>query len=91
MAFRDLTNLFSRAPRNRLFGLAGLILLTSLSDGIGLMLLVPLLEILSAGGVGQQQGGAVGRWVLRSFEIAGRPFSLLPILSVFVVLICTES
>ena len=91
MAFRDLTNLFSRAPRNRLFGLAGLILLTSLSDGIGLMLLVPLLEILSAGGVGQQQGGAVGRWVLRSFEIAGLPFSLLPILSVFVAVILTRS
>ena len=69
-------------------GLA-LLLLVGLSEGIGLMMLVPLLQLF--GFSGATDTGLVGRLVAEAFSVTGIPLTLPAVLSVFVALVAMRA
>ena len=62
-----------------------LMILASLSEGIGLMLLLPMLTIM---GLGTEEGtNPIAQVTQIAFNTVGIPFTLLPILAIFITLI----
>ena len=70
----------------RLIWLFGLTLAAALTDGIGLLLLVPLLELVGAGA-----GSGVGETARRAFEAVGVSFTLGWMLAFYVALVTVRA
>jgi ATP-binding cassette subfamily C protein len=75
----NFTAMLRLVPRGRLIGLLALMLLAALTDGIGILLLVPLLTDFGASGAGSGLIATLGAW--------GLPRGLEARLILFVVLI----
>jgi len=69
-------------------GLLALMLLSSLSEGIGLLMLVPLLHLLQNGA---DRSGGVGQAFYTLFQSLGIPVSVAGLLGVFVLLVGVRS
>lgn len=80
--------LLGAAPRGWTAGLMVLMLVSSLTEGIGLLLLVPMLGLL---GGGQGGGNPVVRHVLEVLKAGGLPVSLISLLAVFLLLVSFRS
>ncbi|MET0547897.1 MAG: ABC transporter ATP-binding protein [Xanthomonas sp.] len=84
--WRALFRLLGWAPRGRLFGVCALMLLAGASEGIGVLLLVPLLGALQGGAVGG--GGAIAHAIGQAVGALGLPPGApLPLLALFCALV----
>lgn len=75
--------LLARLPRGRAGALVALGVLGGATEGLGLMLLVPLLELQAGGG----EGHRLGQWLLTAFAWLGLPPTLMGLLAVFLALV----
>jgi ATP-binding cassette subfamily C protein len=86
-ALRAFIRLLGQAPRGQVMALGTLTLLSSATDGIGFVLLVPLLQMISGLGSAEQAEGAFGTWV----GWLTQSMSVGTLLAAFVVLIGLRS
>ena len=90
---RSIADIMARAPRGRLILLAALMLLASLTDGVGFLLIVPLLSHL-AGQAGVEGHGLDSGFAARVdalLETLHVPSSLPSLLAIFVGLIALRA
>lgn len=83
-AFRAFARLLGQVPRGQVLALAMLTLLSSATDGIGFVLLVPLLQMLSGAGHAEGSLGGWQGWLMQSMSVGS-------LLAVFVLLIAMRS
>jgi len=87
-SLRIFLHLLSEAPRGRVVVLFVLMLLAGLSEGMGILLLVPLLEILQNGG--DSRNGLI-RSVVAAIQSVGLPISVVGLLTAFLLLVAFSS
>lgn len=80
--------LLASAPRRWVTGLLALMVMSSLTEGFGLLLLVPMLGVLNGGA---HSDNSVVRHLLEVFAQLGLPITLSALLSVFMVMIVLRS
>lgn len=86
MNLSSFVSLLALAPRGQIFWLGALTLLSCLTDGIGLLLLVPLLDVLTNSASAETESSFAS--ILRQiFASVGMPLSLSSILVLYVVAI----
>lgn len=83
-AFRAFARLLGQVPRGQVLALAMLTLLSSATDGIGFVLLVPLLQMLSGADHAEGALGGWQGWLMHSMSVGS-------LLVVFVLLIAMRS
>lgn len=83
-AFRAFARLLGQVPRGQVLALAMLTLLSSATDGIGFVLLVPLLQMLSGADHAEGALGGWQGWLMQSMSVGS-------LLAVFVLLIAMRS
>lgn len=86
-AFRAFIRLLGQAPRRQVMALGTLTLLSSATDGIGFVLLVPLLQMVSGSRSTEQAAGSFGAWI----GWLTQSMSVGTLLAAFVVLIGLRS
>lgn len=86
MNLSSFVSLLARAPRGQVVWLGALTLLSSLTDGIGLLLLVPLLDILT-NAASADTGSSYSSFLRRIFATVGLPLNLSSILLIYVAAI----
>lgn len=84
---RHFLRVLRRAPRWRLVAVAGLLLAGSLTDGVGFVLLVPLLSSLT----GSELDNPVAREVLSALDRLHIPATTLGLLAIFVAIIAVRN
>jgi len=78
--------LIKQHNRWQLLSLFGLMLLASLTEGVGILLLVPLLDLLSG-----HSAQGIGQILWKVFETLGIPQSIGGVLAAFIVLVALRS
>jgi len=87
-SLRAFMHLVSEAPRGRVVTLLVLMILAGLSEGMGILLLVPLLGILQNG---NESRNAMIQAVVDGIQAVGLPISLTGLLAAFLILVAFRS
>ncbi len=80
-------HLLAQAPRAQVIGLFALMVLSSVTDGVGILLLVPLLDTLGGGG----SGTPLVRELMQGLSVIGLPPTTEGLLGAFILLVGVRS
>lgn len=86
-----LRSLFVGVPRHLVLPLALLTLAGSLTEGLGLLMLVPLLELLQQGDIANSTGSRIGMLVQQGLAVLGIPLTLETLLLLFLALVALRA